>query len=196
MCASAHFSRRVSKGDRHQLALLCPVSPRDCPPASPRRPRRECVTVIRERRRIGSVRDLGSWWTLNLVAGRLVGRGALWTDPMDALGRLQTQLSGVALLVVRLQSVFRGLRRSTARLFIYRPSSCGHSRGPGGCRRRRLCACGPSHSPRWPSCFSLASMSGPTALPISAWRRRMAQALSIHSHSRPVALRHVPPVAV
>jgi hypothetical protein len=26
------------------------------------------------------------WWTLNLVAGRLVGRGALWTDPMDALG--------------------------------------------------------------------------------------------------------------
>jgi hypothetical protein len=26
------------------------------------------------------------WWTLNLVAGRLVERGAIWTDPMGALG--------------------------------------------------------------------------------------------------------------
>jgi hypothetical protein len=26
------------------------------------------------------------WWTLNLIAGRLVGRRLVWTDPVDALG--------------------------------------------------------------------------------------------------------------
>ena len=48
------------------------------------------MTVIRERPAVmrvalGACAIWAIWWTLNLVAGRLVGRGALWTDPMDAL---------------------------------------------------------------------------------------------------------------
>jgi len=49
------------------------------------------VTLIRERSAVmrvalGACAIWAVWWTLNLVAGRLVVRGARWTDPMDALG--------------------------------------------------------------------------------------------------------------
>ena len=49
------------------------------------------MTTIRERPALfrvawGLCAIWAIWWTLNLVAGRLVGRRAIWTDPMDALG--------------------------------------------------------------------------------------------------------------